>query len=405
MELSLHYIAACCILLVLLFVAREDYQTFKIRNTRILQVLLVGVLYYATVFFPEAYALYFLPEGWQVALPSFSDFAFALKSVGVSAFVAIILWYFDLWGAGDAKLFIALSFSVPSFFLQAHALHVFPAFALLVNIFFLTFLILVCKFLYFPFSYFAFSWRNKNLFLKMGVWAKKSIKDWFTVDQIKRHGLYLIGFLSIYMIFQFFRSYVVQYLGVDGFDNYPFILSIFALFVLFYHGRKLLNNVYFIAVISSIAFGYLVHLFFTVSTEVFVQTLITLIVLGTCIRLIIHMLIWLYVFYIHFMETESIPVQKLKPGMIIDTMPAEFLGYEPLKDYLKTLKRKKLTAYSVKKLNKLFQEYFEYQSGKEVIEKLQVYKLTHFGIWFFVGTMLTVILKGSIFHYILSYIV
>ena len=66
----------------------------------------------------------------------------------ISLAVAYILWHFELWAAGDAKLFFVFSFLLPLKYYSSGAFPHFPALALLLNVFTFAFIFLVLRSLY-----------------------------------------------------------------------------------------------------------------------------------------------------------------------------------------------------------------------------------------------------------------
>lgn len=114
----------------------QDFYYGKIKN----KWIFFG-LGWVTVIFGASFV-------WGLAVPFLSDIfgrqfiiilpnymLSALVNSAISLVVGYLLWYFDAWSAGDAKLFFIFSLLLPLKYYQKSALPYFPSIVLLVNIF------------------------------------------------------------------------------------------------------------------------------------------------------------------------------------------------------------------------------------------------------------------------------
>lgn len=129
-----------------LVTAYQDFKASKIRNKWIVLGLIWGL------------GIYFLLLIWALAIPYLfqifsKQFVFILPSYifrvfinsAIALIVGYLLWYFDLWSAGDAKLFFVFSLLLPLEYYWRAALPYFPSFALLINVFIPALLFLICQ--------------------------------------------------------------------------------------------------------------------------------------------------------------------------------------------------------------------------------------------------------------------
>ncbi len=194
------YVFVFFVLLVGAIAAYEDFRSGKIRNKLILFglgsgffLLLISVLTGA------------LPVDifWQSLLNAF-----------IALFLGYVLWYFDLWAAGDAKLFFVLALLLPLRFYWRGFLPVFPSLVILINAFTPLLIFIFCQ------SVFLAA-KKAFLFFKqreLGVWLKNmpgELRQRIRTDHLKYLAA-LAGFFSGFVIFQLVRSEANGFLGRFG---------------------------------------------------------------------------------------------------------------------------------------------------------------------------------------------
>jgi Flp pilus assembly protein protease CpaA len=122
----LNYLFLPMIFLIGLITSYQDFRYGKIKNKWIILGLAWGLGIY----------LFFLI--WGLAIEPIISFSY-IFNVFVNGFIALIvgylLWYFNFWSAGDAKLFALFAFLLPLEYYWRTVLPYFPSFVLLINIF------------------------------------------------------------------------------------------------------------------------------------------------------------------------------------------------------------------------------------------------------------------------------
>lgn len=126
----------------------SDIKTGKVRNSLIKKGFYYGLIIYSLLFVWTIARKYsgllsiFFGETYYLGFNYFFDL---LINAIIALIVGIVLWKLDFWAAGDAKLFALLSFLVPLTDYSRDKIIYFPSFVLLLNvyiscIFFLIFL-------------------------------------------------------------------------------------------------------------------------------------------------------------------------------------------------------------------------------------------------------------------------
>jgi len=118
---GISYLLAFCALFIGGITAYEDFRFGKIRNKWILLGLGLGIFLLVTSFFKN-----------DLSNDLFSKI---LINALVSLFLGYLFWYFDLWAAGDAKLFFVLALLLPFKFYWHNYLPIFPSLVILINTF------------------------------------------------------------------------------------------------------------------------------------------------------------------------------------------------------------------------------------------------------------------------------
>lgn len=114
------------IFLIGLITGYQDFKCGKIKNKWIILGLVWGIAVYAfSVIFK-----FFNPS-----VISYSYMLAVFINSGIALLVGYLFWRFNLWSAGDAKLFFVFAFLLPLKYYQRGYLLYFHSFALLVNVF------------------------------------------------------------------------------------------------------------------------------------------------------------------------------------------------------------------------------------------------------------------------------
>lgn len=170
-----------------LVVSYQDFKESKIKNKWIILGLIWGL------------GIYILFLIWALAAP----FTFILPSyilkVFINSAIALIigylLWHFNLWSAGDAKLFFVFSLLLPLKYYWKSALPYFPSFALLINIFIPAVVFLIGQNLFY-FLKTASIFKTVN-FCKLNLSKLKNKRPVYLKE--------FFGFLLIFSVFQLIK--------------------------------------------------------------------------------------------------------------------------------------------------------------------------------------------------------
>ncbi len=188
----LDYLFLPVLFLIGLIISYQDFRYGKIKNKWIILGLAWGLI------------IYFFFLIWGIIAEPIIPFSYILK-VFVNSFFALIvgyiLWYFNLWSAGDAKLFFVFTLLLPLQYYWRTALPVFPSFALLINIFIPALLLLISQNIFYIFKNFFYSPQvekennqsAKEKFLKLKNKIKINYPNYLKIG---------FGFLLIFLIFK-----------------------------------------------------------------------------------------------------------------------------------------------------------------------------------------------------------
>jgi hypothetical protein len=124
--MTLDYLFLPVIFLIGGITSYQDFKYGKIKN----KWIVLGLCWGAVVYISLVILKFFNP-----AVISYSYIFAVLINSGIALVVGYGLWHFDLWSAGDAKLFFVFAFLFPLEYYGRGYLPYFPAFALLVNVF------------------------------------------------------------------------------------------------------------------------------------------------------------------------------------------------------------------------------------------------------------------------------
>ena len=232
----LNFLFLPVIFLIGAIISWQDFKTHKIRNKWIILGLVFGII---------VYFLFFL---WNLLGKSPVSNDYILKVIinaVISLFIAYAMWYFNLWPAGDAKLFFLFSFLLPLTYYRNSYLPLFPSFALLINIFIIAlFSLFILSILYFI-KNFSFS---QQITIQSAIIKLKLITPLF----FKK----VIGILLIFIFFLGIKKIFEKFIFHINIGFYYNGLLMFFIFIGFYFLKKIFKNViknqYFILSIAII---------------------------------------------------------------------------------------------------------------------------------------------------------
>jgi len=358
-----------------------DIRYGKIKNKWILFGLMWAILLYLGLFL---YNLFYLcePENDRYLLN-------LLLNGGIAFLVGYGIWYFNLWSAGDAKLFTLYALLLPLKFYSKSYLPYFPSFCLLVNTFFPLLILLVIQ--------------GSVIGIKEILKIKKtkinfsSLKKLFIEikPKVKKIAGTFVGFISIFIILHLARAQVSQQLS--SVISNPVLIF----FVIFFSYRvifRILGKKK--KVVLGLGIGSLIYSGYLVSTSQ-LGVLFNILKTALFFMVIINLLRQILDFYIEKKETRKIKLKELRPQMI--------LAQTTLKELLKKMQLKTKKEIEAK-IGSFFSEgltedqvnFIKKLWFKEPEKKLKIYRTFPFSPFLFLGFIITLVTQNSILSIILA---
>lgn len=284
------------LLIVLLFVgiitSYEDHIKNKIRNKILVYGLISGLIIH----------FLFFSYTWIYESFNYTYFISLLVNFIITIFIGYMLWYFNMWSSGDAKLFILFSLLLPFNYYLWGNVNYFPSFTILFN---------------------AFVPLGIVLLIKSLISFNKIKKDFLKELKVK---ILVLNFFAISGIYWIFAKFITN-------QMIKFILVLITLIIL----KKYLENVYFyigtLLFIFQLAFDGFTSKYFWISLIIFA--------LFYFIRVII-LAVPNKVF------SKKISVNGLKEGMILSKnfdSEKEFFGAGLTKNQISYIRKKKKFIY------------------------------------------------------------
>lgn len=172
----------------------------------------------------------------------------------IALIVGYLLWRFNFWAAGDAKLFFVFSLLLPLKYYQHSYLPYFPSFTLLINVFFFVFIFLVIH---------SFLFTIKFLSKKLLISPKKNLESFllFFKNKAKKEGRTILGgSLGMILTFSFLlivRQKIQEAIPMDPIVSGLLLICLILIFskqIFDFFKRK--NVIKIIAVILILLLGY-----------------------------------------------------------------------------------------------------------------------------------------------------
>ena len=185
------YLIVAAMAFVAVVTSIEDIRERKIRN----KWLLCGIAFAAAAHLVFILVVRLFMKDNLITV-NFSYYGKFFINIICAFTVAVILWKTDIWSAGDSKLFITFSFMYPLDYYNKGFMDFFPASALLINIFLVSFTVMVLHTMSTAVSL-TLS-RKLKLEWRAGTaasWIGKSIKE--------KWAVFIVIFLSVNIMFFF----------------------------------------------------------------------------------------------------------------------------------------------------------------------------------------------------------
>jgi len=369
-------------LLVIIFIlaikiSYEDIKYGKIKNKWILIGLASGLVIYLILIFLGIFKV--LEINWLY----FRDL---LTNTLISFFVAIGIWHAGFWTAGDAKLFTLLAFLLPLDYYTKAYIKYFPSFSLLYNIFIPIFVYFILRgFLYFlP----RFLLRPKETLKKIKEKGRE------TSQEKKKKGAFgFLGFIAVFFLLMIFQRNLSYFLGQIMIPQILiFIFLLFAFKPIYKFFQKEEKAVYLALILLSIYF---------IFGLIFYKTNLI-----NDLRSFLNPNFLIFIFAIPFLnkiadfylkktEIKKIPLEELTQKMILAESTIEVIKKD--KEFFR-------------KIGKLYPDGLEKDQVEEIRnyfknkkeEQIEISQTFPFAPFIFLGVVITIILRGSIYHILLG---
>jgi len=270
--------------LIGLITGYQDFKEGKIKNKWIILGLVWGLGIY--IFF----LIWALVVPYTFILPSYIFKVFINSAIALV--IGYLLWYFNLWSAGDAKLFFIFSLLLPLKYYWKTALPYFPSFALLINIFIPALLFLI----------------GQNLFYFLKSISISKIAGFFSSGISKLKTTYptflkiFFGFFLIFITFQIIKNELANLFGQFGWWQASVLLLVIIL-------RKSLNKVFqknwFLCLFSLGIIFYLIFGYFAFSYSILAK--LALLIRGSLFFMVIFMVASLLVSMFEESQKKHLP--------------------------------------------------------------------------------------------------
>lgn len=365
-------------------VAYEDIRIGKVRNKFIFTGLLAGAIGYLVL---VTQALFFS----EIGLFYFKKI---FLNVLISWVIAFLLWFFGLWAAGDAKIFMLFSFLFPlKYYGNDLIMPFFPAINLLVNAFiFVLFFILseiifrlIVSFFHFLFNL-KIHWENA---LKNFPFRKEKLNR-IIVNKSEYLKIGLV-FLSLFMLRNIFRLYVQERIikTLPELDKFFFIIIILAFRAIRKFIKKMKINILYSLIIILAGFNLLA---ISLTNKRYVFEFTNLFKNFAGFMLIIFIFFRVINLYMKRKEQMKISVKDITPRLVLSH---ESIGL--INEHLKKEGRKEkfyadgLTVQQVDYIKGLALKKSDF---KEVV----IYKTFPLAPFIFLGTIATLVTRGLVIN-------
>lgn len=354
----------------------DDIELGIVKNRNLIIFLVLGII---------AYIFIFAFSGSAVPGNSYSSIGNIVLNAFMGLLVGYILWKAGAWPPGDAKLFALYTFLVPLQTYQFGYIPYFPAFSLLVNVFF-------AGVVWAAFMMITYAARNLTESME-GTVLTNTIREWWANLQkdFPRITATFVGFLIIFSFVRLLSSTVFEQTGkIIELNVFIFIM----LFIAFRFLNNLMSDLKKFYLYIPLTIGYVVFRMYHMgdSTDVLLSDFISTIKSTIAFILISNTSFALFNRYIESGEISEVTLENLESGMVVSE--AELENLKEYDEIFKNIKNGELNDESVR----FFKEYFTPHS------KFRVYKKSPLAPIMFGGAILTMAIKQSVVHLIIVWL-
>jgi len=373
----------------------EDFKYGKIKN----KWIKIGFLWGITIF--SLYILwnftFWILEYFEISPYSFSVFKLSYLgevalNTGLALGVGFLMWSWNVWSAGDAKLFTLFSFLLPLRFYSRTYLSYFPSFALLLNIFIIAlgiFLII----LVFTFMRRIFIRKKEILTEKEKIAREKEFKGGIFSLFKEILNLLVIFFVMVSFFGLFFKSIIGENLTyfftiILGLEKWVLLIAFLGVFVFLMKFLQKIKKVFYVAAIALLVWLLYKWIGLNQSPALIIRPMlsVTAIIIfgGFAFR---KMFDW----YVKEKEIQKVKIEELKSGMRLTEETVNKLKGKEEKLFKKSIGKIYSDGLTKEQIGFLK----EFVKGKG-IKLLEVYKPSPFAILIFIGLIVTILFRGSI---------
>jgi len=341
----------------------QDLKKNKIKNKWIIIGIFLG-------FFIHIVTLYF-SEGkiYRISI--------IYKNFFLSVIISYLIWYFKLWAAGDAKLFILFSFLIPlKYYGNKQLISFFPSFTLLVNIFILVMVYLILEICFKIIKSTIFYLKNSNR-------RQDFIKRWLNlkekINQNKIKFLKIIwGYLCIFLLIRISLIHFGQIiLFFSPLTKFAYLILILAYKPLSMAFSKIKKTLWLPTILL---FGYILINLYIKNLTIFLELIQTFKHFFSFMGILFIFRVILRL-YLEKKETIKINVQELRPKMLLTEKS------------MKSFKSDIVGKFYPDGLSKEQVEIIKRDYPEKEIEIYRTFPLAPF---IFLGSLITILIKTSL---------
>lgn len=317
-------------------------------------------------------------------------------NIAVALIISFLMWRFDVWAAGDAKLFVVYSILLPMTFYWKSFFSFFPSFVLMINIFIPIFIyLLIGSVLYYlKFIYSRFKNKSKKEILEKKQESKEEKRKKMLANA-KNMLVIMIAFIGLFLIIKLFQTPIEKYTSFNIFSIQVFIFAAVIIFsnpVIKFLVKPAVFRIVIITVIILTCYG-LIY-----SYDSTLETIYRTLIMMTIFIIVLTIFRKMIDFHVLKTDVKEITIEDIKPRISL----AEDIMEEIKKDkkfyneHIGRFYSGGLIPDQVEAVKKWI------KNNKEKIGTIKIYRPFPFVIWMFIGVIITLILKGSMFHLIWS---
>ena len=352
------------------------------RHGRIPRQLQFYWLMAALALLPMAYAwewggLTLWARQWVEASEGLPYWLAVLANAGIALVIGITLWEMRLWAAGDAKIFALLALSVPLSFYKNNYFSWFPSFVVLFNTFFALFALLLVEFC---------ARSGRYLVQTRGQALVRGIKG--AVSAVASNKMRYVNIVLVFLAL-FTTIRILRHFAQSGIQNYLHMnrTVLFVVLAIMFHPLSRFAQKKATAIGAALlVVGYLVYGIFFDPTN---DALLELINIGW-LSISIILFRSLYDAYLAATDTEAIPAEELRKGMLLT--PIEENGFKERTQFFEL----RIRSFSPDGLTEEQASSIREWCVENKKETVIVARTIPFAPALFLGTVLTVLVQGLI---------